>query len=116
MLADADIPRFGGMGDHHFPITTDSDAAQAYFNQGLMFIYGFNRFEAVRPFEEAIQHDPACAMCHWGVALAFGPHINAPMMPDAVEPAHAATPIGRAGQDFRIELTRTGDSPAPFGE
>jgi tetratricopeptide (TPR) repeat protein len=88
---DAEVPLFEGLGDHHFPITTDSEAAQAYFNQGLIFTYGFNHFEAVRSFEEAARQDETCAMCYWGVALALGPHINAPMMPDAVAPAYAAT-------------------------
>ena len=86
----AEVPLFEGLGDHSFPITTDSEAAQAYFDQGLMLTYGFNHFEAVRAFKEAARQDEACAMCYWGVALALGPHINAPMMPEAVEPAYAA--------------------------
>lgn len=87
---DAEVPLFEGLGDHRFDITTESPEAQAYFDQGLIFAYGFNHFEAVRSFEEAVRHDPYCAMCHWGIALALGPHINAPMDPAAVEPAHAA--------------------------
>ena len=86
----AEVPLFEGLGDHRFEITTDSPEAQAYFDQGLTFAYGFNHFEAVRSFEGAVRHDPDCAMCHWGIALALGPHINAPMDPAAAEPAHAA--------------------------
>jgi tetratricopeptide (TPR) repeat protein len=88
--ADADVPLFEGLGDHHFPITTQSETAQAYFDQGLIFTYGFNHFEAVRSFREAVRHDEDCAMCYWGVALGLGPHINAPMMPDDVQPAYEA--------------------------
>lgn len=88
--ADAAVPLFEGLGDHHVPITTSSETAQQYFDQGLMFTYGFNHFEAVRSFEQATRHDPACAMCYWGVALALGPHINAPMFPEAVAPAYEA--------------------------
>lgn len=87
---DAAVPLFTGLGEHRFPITTDSDMAQRYFDQGLMFIYGFNHFEAVRAFQESVRHDPECALCFWGVALAQGPHINAPMMPEAVAPAFEA--------------------------
>ncbi|WP_209427059.1 hypothetical protein [Pararhodobacter sp. SW119] len=87
---DAAVPLFEGLGDHRFAISTVSPEAQAYFDQGLIFTYGFNHFEAVRSFEEAVRHDPDCAMCHWGVALALGPHINAPMDPAAAEPAFAA--------------------------
>ena len=45
---------------------------------------------AARSFEEAARQDPQCAMCYWGLSLAMGPHINAPMHPDAVEPAFQA--------------------------
>lgn len=86
----AAVPLFDGLGDHHFPITTNSDQAQQYFDQGLMFIYGFNHFEAARSFAEAVRQDPTCAMCYWGVSLALGPHINAPMFPDAMAPAYQA--------------------------
>jgi tetratricopeptide (TPR) repeat protein len=88
--ATAPVPLFEGLGDHSFEITTSSPEAQRYFDQGLMFTYGFNHFEAVRSFEEAARRDEECAMCYWGVALAHGPHINAPMMPDAFEPAYEA--------------------------
>ena len=91
---DGPIPLFDGLGDHHFPITTSAKEAQEYFDQGLMFIYGFNHFEAARSFEEAARRDPECAMCYWGLSLALGPHINAPMHPDAVEPAYQA--LGQA--------------------
>ena len=88
--ADAPVPLFEGLGDHHLPITTSSETAQQYFDQGLIFTYGFDHFEAVRSFEEATRHDPDCAMCYWGVSLAQGPHINAAMSPDAVAPAYDA--------------------------
>ena len=90
-LADAAVPLFDGLGDHHFTITTSSDDAQRYFDQGLMFVYGFDHFEAVRSFQEAVRLDPTCAMCHWGLALALGPHINAAMSPDAVPEAYEAS-------------------------
>jgi tetratricopeptide (TPR) repeat protein len=89
-VSDAAVPLFDGLGDHHFPITTASEEAQAYFDQGLTFVYGFDHFEARRSFEHAARLDPACAMCHWGVALALGPHINAPMPPEAAPEAYAA--------------------------
>ena len=89
--APGTVPLFDGLGDHALPITTESDEARRYFDQGLMFVYGFDHFEAARSFEAAIALDETCAMCHWGLALALGPHINAPMMPDAVPAAYAAS-------------------------
>ncbi len=85
------VPLFAGLGDHTFAITTTADEAQRYFDQGLMFVYGFDHFEAARSFRAAIEVDERCAMCHWGLALALGPHINAAMPPEAVPEAFAAS-------------------------
>jgi pimeloyl-ACP methyl ester carboxylesterase/tetratricopeptide (TPR) repeat protein len=68
-----------GLGDWHHEITTTSPEAQRYFDQGLRLAYAFNHDEAVRSFERAVELDPGCAMCHWGLAYALGPNINLPM-------------------------------------
>lgn len=60
-------------------VTTSSDKARRYFNQGLMLNYGFNHAGAVRSFREAQRLDPGCVLCWWGEAVALGPNINAPM-------------------------------------
>jgi tetratricopeptide (TPR) repeat protein len=73
------MPILQGLGDWHHRVTTKSPEAQRYFDQGLRLTYGFNHDEAVRSFERAVQLDPSCAMCHWGVAYALGPNINQPM-------------------------------------
>jgi tetratricopeptide (TPR) repeat protein len=80
----------GNLGDHHHPITTDSELAQRYFNQGLILTYGFNHELAVQSFKDALELDPKCAMCYWGIAYALGPNINAPMEDAAVPEAYAA--------------------------
>ena len=79
-----------GLGARSRPITTSSPEAQRYFDQGLALVYGFNHEAAVRSFEEAARLDPSCASCQWGIALALGPNINAPMGPEAAKRAHAA--------------------------
>lgn len=80
-------PSFGVI---RYDITTENPEAQAMFDQGLAFTYGFNHQEAVKSFRLAQAADPDCAMCYWGEAFALGPNINAPMFPDAVAPAWAA--------------------------
>ncbi|HYG36913.1 MAG TPA: hypothetical protein VEC99_19125 [Clostridia bacterium] len=72
-------PLFDGMGRLHHAISTTSPQAQRFFDQGLMLCYAFNHHEAVRSFRAAAQLDPNCAMAWWGVAYAFGPHVNKPM-------------------------------------
>jgi Tfp pilus assembly protein PilF len=61
-----------GFGRHHQTITTTSREAQAYFDQGLRLVYAFNHVEAERAFREAVRLDPNCAMCYWGIAIAYG--------------------------------------------
>ncbi|MEM1355097.1 MAG: tetratricopeptide repeat protein [Planctomycetota bacterium] len=77
---------FETIGDYHRPVTTDSEEAQRYFNQGLIWVYGFNHDEAVRSFTRAAELDPRCAMAWWGVAYAQGPNYNA----SGMNPARAS--------------------------
>ena len=72
-------PLFDNLGSLHHPITTSSDRAQQYFDQGLRLVYAFNHDEAIRSFEAAAQEDPQAAMAYWGMALALGPNINSAM-------------------------------------
>jgi tetratricopeptide (TPR) repeat protein len=74
---------FAGMGDFHRRIETSSTGAQAYFDQGMRFLWAFNHDEAARSFARAAELDPKCAMCFWGVALTLGPNYNMPMMAEA---------------------------------
>src|SRR5262247_969846 len=69
-------PLFDNLGSLHHPITTTSELAQQYFDQGLRLVYAFNHEEAIRSFEAAAQLDPQAAMPYWGIALALGPNIN----------------------------------------
>ncbi len=83
-------PLFDNLGSLTWPVTTRSETAQRYVDQGLKLAYGFNHPEAIRAFRAAQAADPGCAMCYWGEAYALGPNINYPMVADAVEPAFAA--------------------------
>src|SRR6185436_15195499 len=87
-------PLLDGLGTHHFPVTTRSPKAQAYMNQGMAMIYGFNHDEAIRAFEEAARLDPRCAMAFWGKALALGPNYNLPT--DSERAAIARKTVDRA--------------------
>ena len=69
---------YDNLGSYRQKITTASPTAQAYFDQGLRFVYGFNHWEAQRAFREAARLDPSCAMCYWGVALTYGSNYNSP--------------------------------------
>ena len=106
---DAPMFLYDGLGGHTYKVTTESQEAQKYFDQGLRFLFGFNHGAAIRSFQQAAHLAPDFAMAPWGVALANGPHINFPMVPPpaaelawkelglAQEAAHKnATPVERA--------------------
>jgi len=79
---------FEGLGSYTQTVTTNSSDAEEYFNQGLNFLFGFNHGAAMRAFQAVAAIDPDCAVAHWGIALACGPHINFPLVPpSAAEPA-----------------------------
>ncbi|QDU60493.1 Tetratricopeptide repeat protein [Planctomycetes bacterium Pan216] len=71
---------YPGFDGYTRKVTTDSDDAQRWFNQGIQLLYGYNHDEAIRSFEKAAEIDPSCAMAWWGSAYARGLHINNPEM------------------------------------
>jgi len=87
-------PLFDGMGDHRVPDATPLPRVQRYVAQGMVLAWGFNPAEAARSFEGAIRLAPSCAACHWGLAWALGPTINADM--DAAAKERVARALGRA--------------------
>ncbi len=79
LSAQSTVPLYSDLGTYHKAIGTRVPAAQQYFDQGLRLVYGFNHPEAIRSFTRAAELDPTCAICWWGVAYAYGPHVNAGM-------------------------------------
>ncbi len=75
-LEESDIPPMPGSGSHVWKISTKSDSAQFYFNQGINMYYGFHIIEAMASFKKAARFDPQCATLYWAQALAYGPNIN----------------------------------------
>jgi tetratricopeptide (TPR) repeat protein len=66
------------LGHHRRVVATSSKEAQRWFDRGLNWCFGYHHAEAIACFEQALRHDPGCAMAHWGVALALGPTYNKP--------------------------------------
>ncbi len=72
------MSKYYDLGTYSCPVSTASAEAQLWFDRGLVWTYGYNHDEAVACFEKAVEHDPNCAMAHWGVAYAAGPNYNLP--------------------------------------
>jgi tetratricopeptide (TPR) repeat protein len=83
-------PKLEGLGDHHFPVTTQNPDSQWFFDQGLRLTYAFNHSEALRAFKQAVMLDPQNAMAFWGWALVLGPNLNLPMAPEVAPQAYQA--------------------------
>jgi tetratricopeptide (TPR) repeat protein len=95
-----------GLGSLHWSVSTHDAKAQAFFDQGMRYVYAFNHESAVRSFNEAVRLDPELAMGYWGTALALGPNINLDVDPDrekqAYEAVHeAAKHLGHASESER---------------
>jgi tetratricopeptide (TPR) repeat protein len=95
-----------GLIDLQFPITTDSQAARDYFNQGLVLTYGFDHADAEVSYLEAARHDPEAAMAYWGAAFVLGPNINAAMNEEDAPRAYALAQKALALSDKASEKER----------
>lgn len=89
------VPLFSNLGTLHHQVSA-TPAAQRYFDQGLRLMYAFNHEEAINSFREGLRLDPRCAMCHWGIALALGPNINASMDSAFAKEAFDETAVAEA--------------------
>jgi len=65
-----------GLGNYSRKISTNSERAQKFFDQGLRLVYGYYSPEAIASFKEGLRHDPDHPMLYWGLAMAMGPIPN----------------------------------------
>lgn len=80
--AEKPVALYPGLGSWRHPIATRQPEAQKFFDQGLVLLYGFNRYEALRSFRKVAELDPQAGMAYWGMAMALGPYINMDIDPD----------------------------------
>ncbi|PCJ28272.1 MAG: hypothetical protein COA96_01850 [SAR86 cluster bacterium] len=65
-----------GGGTYGRTISTDSDMAQEFFDQGLRMAWGFYFPESIASYQEASRLDPDSPMPYFGLAHAAGPNPN----------------------------------------
>ncbi|MEM7444805.1 MAG: hypothetical protein AAF414_15895 [Pseudomonadota bacterium] len=94
------------LGTYTRTVTTSSAEAQRWFDFGLVWTYGYNHEEAIVCFEKALQHDPACAMAHWGVAYAIGPNYNKPW--ETFEPEEKPEALDQAQRALKAANDHSG--------
>jgi tetratricopeptide (TPR) repeat protein len=101
-LEENSIPPIPGSGTHKWKITTRSDSAQYYFNQGINMYYSFHIIESMASFKKAASFDPQSAMLQWAQALAYGPNIN--------DVGYAASPDALAATNKAKDLSASCNS------
>ena len=101
-----ETPLYGDLGPYGRPIVTSSDRAQAYFDEGLLFMYAFGTSIAEASFRAAQAEDPRCAACYWGEAWALAPYLNGGMPPGDERRAHAAIQKAKEHADHASEVER----------
>lgn len=103
------IPALDGWGHYTWKVSTGSDSAQFYFDQGINMYYSYHMIEAYASFAKASLFDSSLSMAYWGQALSRGPNIN---YPDITKEANteALALIQKAklhltgAKDFEIQL------------
>jgi len=85
-------------GIAHFDITGDT-SVQNDFDLAVELLHSFEYEESEKAFAKIIDEQPKCAMAYWGVAYAFGPHVNKPMDSNDVAGAWAALQQAVAAKD-----------------
>lgn len=60
-----------GIGAVHEKVITSSPEAQAFYDQGVVYLHSFVWIEAARSFYQALRLDPALAMAHLGLSDAY---------------------------------------------
>jgi Tfp pilus assembly protein PilF len=83
-----------------YRVSTSSPECQAFFDQGLGYLYSYVWMEASRSFETATQKDPECALAWWGLSRALDRWAG--VAPDKGDPLRAAANKAlQKAHDFR---------------
>lgn len=86
-----------GWGNYQWKISSESDSARLFFQQGMNMYFSFHIIEAMASFKKAEQFDEKNAMIFWAEALSYGPNIN--------DFAYSATPEAFAAAQKAISLS-----------
>lgn len=74
------------LGEVSFSISC-SPSSQVLFNRAVALLHSFAYTDAQKQFVRISQHDPRCAMAHWGVAMSFYHQLwDPPLNPADIQP------------------------------
>ena len=76
-VAERPVPLRTGIGAAHDGVSTTKKEAQAFYDQGLAYLHSYVWIEAARSFSQALRIDPALAIAHAELSIAYT-ELNAP--------------------------------------
>src|SRR5580704_5120248 len=62
-----------GIGSIREQISTSSEQARQFYNQGLAYLQSYVWLEAARSFHQSLRFDPNLAMAYLGLSYAYSP-------------------------------------------
>jgi len=93
-----------GIGNAHEKISTSSKEAQAYYDQGLSFLYSYDWIHAARSFHQASRLDSELAMPYLGLSYVHSAFGNDALAHEMVIKARQLAGRASAGERARIDL------------
>ncbi len=92
------------LGPYRRVVSTNVEAAQLWFDRGLLWCFGYNHDESVACFQKAVAADPNLAIAYWGIAYASGCNYNKPW--EAFDKADAMASVARAYEATQNAVAR----------
>ncbi len=104
-----------GMGTTDMPVTTSSEEARKFFNQGVSQMHSFWFIESERSFLQAAALDPGMAMAYWGISVsAAGDYRPAfQLIRDPSEGGRTAAPEATRAEPATIPRSTSGAALNP---
>lgn len=104
-----------GMGTTNMPVTTTSEEARKFFNQGISQMHSFWFLESERSFLQAATLDPNMAMAYWGISVsAAGDYRPAfQLIRDPNEGGRAPGPEATSAQSATLARSTSGAALSP---
>jgi tetratricopeptide (TPR) repeat protein len=103
-ILERPVPLRSGTGNAHEPVTTSSEDAQAFYDQGLNYLHGYVWIEAARSFREALRADPKLAMAWVGLSRVYSGLDDPEQARNALAQAEALAAQASPREQRRIAL------------
>lgn len=106
-ILERPAPLRQGIGVANERVTTSSERAQAYYNQGLAYLHSYVWIEAARSFNAALRLDPNLAMASMGLSYALGETRPIEEARQASDKARSLAAAASEREQVRIDVRAT---------